>query len=88
MTLTDSTRYMYTAAISKQISFIHLRESQLLSELDYCITMNITETSPYKSDPRFSPNIVKWGKSGVGIKMIQMEIFQCFSIKSYVVDAY
>ena len=29
-----------------------------------------------------------WGKSGVGIKMIQMDNFQFFSIKSYVVDVY
>ena len=27
------------------------------------------------------------GKSGVGIKMIKMDNFQYFSIKSYVVDA-
>ena len=30
----------------------------------------------------------KWGKSGVGIKMIKMDNFQYFSIKSYVVDVY
>ena len=29
-----------------------------------------------------------WGKSGVGIKMIKMDNFQHFSIKSYVVDMY
>ena len=28
------------------------------------------------------------GKSGVGIKMIKMDNFQYFSIKSYVVDVY
>ena len=41
------------------------------------------------SDPRFPPNIiVKWVKFGVGIKMIKMDNFQYFSIKSYVVDVY
>ena len=46
-------------------------------------------TSLYNSDPRFPPNISKkWGKSGVGIKMIKSENVQYFSIKSYVVDMY
>ena len=30
----------------------------------------------------------KWGKSGVGIKMIKMDNFQYFSINSYVMDVY
>ena len=30
----------------------------------------------------------KWGKSGVGIKMIKSEKFPFFSIKSYVVNVY
>ena len=49
----------------------------------------ITETSPYKSDPRFPPSILlKWGKFGVGIKMVKCEKNRYFSIKSYVVDVY
>ena len=49
----------------------------------------ITETSPFKSDPRFPPTYSKKReKSGVGIKMIKMDNFQYFSIKSYVVDVY
>ena len=33
---------------------------------------DITETSPYKSDTIFTSNIyLKWGKSGIGIKMIK-----------------
>ena len=36
---------------------------------------DITETSPYKSDTIFTSNIyLKWGKSGVGIKMIKKMI--------------
>ena len=36
---------------------------------------DITETSPYKSDTRFPSNMyLKWGKSGVGIKMIKQII--------------
>ena len=36
---------------------------------------DITETSPYKSDTIFTSNIyLKWGKSGVGIKMISFNI--------------
>ena len=36
---------------------------------------DITETSPYKSDTSFTSNIyLKWGKSGVGIKMIKKMI--------------
>ena len=31
---------------------------------------------------------LKWGKSGVGIKMIKCGNFQYFSIKSYAVDVY
>ena len=55
------------------------------------IKVIITETSQYKSDPRFPPNIIyskNGGKSGVGIKMIKMDNFQYFFIKSYVVDVY
>ena len=49
----------------------------------------ITETSLYKSYPRFAPNIYqKWGKSGVRIKTIKSDNFQYFSIKSYVVGVY
>ena len=51
--------------------------------------LNITETSPYKVTPDFHLTYSKkWGKSGVGIKMIKANNFQCFSIKSYVVDVY
>ena len=32
--------------------------------------------------------ITEGGKSGVGIKMIKMDNFQYFSIKSYVVNVY
>ena len=36
---------------------------------------DITETSPYKSGTRFPSNMyLKWGKSGVGIKMIKKMI--------------
>ena len=40
---------------------------------------------PTKVTPDFH---LKWGKSGVGIKMIKMNNFQYFSIKSYVVDEF
>ena len=37
---------------------------------------------------KVTPDFHQWGKSGVGIKMIKMDIFQYFSIKSYFVDVY
>ena len=49
----------------------------------------ITETSPYKSYPRFAPNIiVKTGEIWVDTEMVKSDIFQDFSLKSYVVDIY
>ena len=57
--------------------------------VSFGIVYPITETSTYKSDPRFPPFLqyVRW-KSGVRIKMIENEKFRYFSIKSYVVDVY
>ena len=55
-------------------------ENAVSNGFDRCLSTAITETSPYKSDPRFPP--------GVGIKMIKMHYFQYFSIKSYFVDVY
>ena len=52
--------------------------------------IDITETSPYKSDPRFPPNIiiVKMGEIRGRNQNDKNGYFQYFSIKSYVVDVY
>ena len=39
----------------------------------------ITQTSPYKSNPRFAPNIyLKWGKSGVGVENEKYSLYLNF----------
>ena len=42
--------------------------------------MFITETSPYKSNPRFAPNI--WGKPGVGIENEKYSLYLNFIDKT------
>ena len=64
----DKTNQNYIASVNKH-------KIQLLV-LKVHLTKNITETSPYKSCPRFAPKIyiVKRGKSGVDFYIIKVVI--------------
>ena len=48
----------------------------------FFISRLITETSSYKSNPRFAPNIIKWGKPGVGIENEKYSLFLNFIDKT------
>ena len=46
------------------------------------ILNTITETSPYKSYPRFAPNIVNMGETGVGIENEKYSLYLNFIDKT------
>ena len=67
--------------MQRPVQKVEIKKTTIFSKIIYQKSklLYITETSPYKSDPRFHLIYSKnWGKSGVGIKMIKMEKISIF----------